>query len=130
MSGPLAQFRTPSRPLFTEVEVDNPLFGDPLDEDGTEPEKIKVQVPVMHPAKTRLVCQPHSLDDDGNPTEYYSEFLPAQRHGLDVRLTQSAPGKHRKGRAPKMTRAERRQRKLAERARRAEYLDAKAVSGD
>jgi hypothetical protein len=89
MSGALAQFRTPTRPLMQEIEIDLPAEGE------DEAKTTKIQVPVMHPTKVRLVCTPHSLDEDGNPTEYYSEFFPAPRHVLDYRLTPPRAGPSR-----------------------------------
>lgn len=103
MSGALAQFRTPTRPLMQEVDIDLPA-----EVEDAEAKTVKVQVPVFHETKQRLVCTPHALDDDGNPTDYYSEFFPAPRHVLDYRPTEATPGKHAKGRADKPTNRERR----------------------
>ena len=127
MSGALAQFRTPTRPLMQDIEIDLPAEGE------DEAKTTKIQVPVMHPTKVRLVCTPHSLDEDGNPTEYYSEFFPAPRHVLDHRLTPAAPGKHSKGRAKPTNRERRvgtRDGLRATQARMTANEDAKRLAGD
>jgi hypothetical protein len=104
VSGALAQFRTPTRPLTQDIEFPNPAF----EEGGDEPETIKVQMPVPHPTKTKLVSVPlpAELVNETNKG-WHSVELAAQRHVLDYRLTQATPGKHAKGRA-KPTNRERR----------------------
>jgi hypothetical protein len=106
MSGALAQYRTPSRPVFNDIEIDNPAFV----EGGDQPEKITVQMPVTHPTKMQLVPIPVEYDEDGEPVRWQSVEIAAQRHVLDYRLEQVNPGKHSKGRAPKLTNEQRRRR--------------------
>jgi hypothetical protein len=106
MSGALAQYRTPSRPVFNEIEIDNPEFV----EGGDAPEKLTVQLPVPHPTKMQLVPIPIGWDNEGKPIAWHSVEVPAQKHVLDYRPQAADFGKHSKGRAPKLTNEQRRRR--------------------
>ena len=142
MSGPLSTFRTPSRPLFEDKEIPNPAFKGRTDggEDtpGNEtPEFITVQVPVMHPTKTKRLATPvmtHSqvvLDRKGRQ-KYTTIAVAAQRHVLDYSPQRYVPGKHAAGRAKPLKGFEewwRKTQRRAEQARKSATEDAKVVRG-
>lgn len=130
MSGPHAQFRTPTRPLTQEVEIDNPAF----EEGGDEPEKIKTEVPVLATDKNgelKLKLTPVAYTDEETGEEKVrSELRPYIRHVLDFRFFASPPGKHAKGRAKKTNREHRvgaRDQLRAVQARKSAAEDAKRL---
>lgn len=130
MSGAHAQHRTPNRPVFHDIEIDNPEF----EEGGDQPEKIKLQLPTPHPTKMQLVPIPCSWDQDtGLPEKWKSVEVPAQLHVLDHRLNAEAPSKHAKGRAKQTNRERRvgsRDGLRAAQSRMTAAEDAKRLAGD
>ena len=134
MSGALSTYRTPSRPVVTDMEIDNPEY----EPDGEAPEKITIQVPVAHPTKTRLHRVP-VLDDNDEPVldrkgrpRYKSIVVPRQRQVLDYRPEPVQVSKHAAGRV-KPSEAEQRQTRprlrRAAQARMSAAVDARVVDG-
>lgn len=116
MSGPLSSHRTPSRPVFNDLEVDNPEFivgGENLDAEGNDiPEKITIQIPEPHPTKLTLVSVPLPVELVNEHNKgWHSIEIARQRHVLDNRLNTESPSKHAKGSSTgKLTSEQRRRR--------------------
>lgn len=106
MSGPLSSHRTPTRPVFNDLEIDNPDYK----VGGDLPEKITIQIPEPHPTKLVLAPIPIAWDSDGTPVKWHSVEIARQRHVLDNRLNTESPSKHAAGRAGKLTSEQRRRR--------------------